>query len=348
MPSGFLTLESNSTPEDIQSAFSTGALEAVGLDDVPPAETLSTLADALRVHPTTRLHVNGSKFQGDLDWLDGFSHIEHLVIAAYYVTSYDVLSQFDRLKTLALGDTQKTGLSLEPLRGMVRLRDLFIHGKKRHTEVVQELTGLRQLMITRTGEKSLEFVREHPSLESVTVEFGSAHDLSALGTVPGLKALGLYQIQRLDDAALEFIASTPVIALSLGALPHVTTLRALTGRPRDTLRFLILEGLSGLGTLEPLAACRALEQVFLIESRPKDRNLGFIARAPRLRHLLSGDPYSRAEQAALLDEFHGETLWIRGKALRGDLKNRDILVQWRKPVDEFLEVVSRERRRVQP
>jgi hypothetical protein len=49
---------------------------------------------------------------------------------------------------------------------------------------------------------------------------------------------------------------------------------------------------------------------YLVDARPGDRDLGFLAREPRLRDWLTGDACSQDEQAALLDNFHSERLWL--------------------------------------
>jgi hypothetical protein len=126
------------------------------------------------------------------------------------------------------------------------------------------------------------------------------------------------------------------VAVSLGGLRNVRHLAALAEGPRKTLRYLTLERMTGLETLAHLARCRALEELCLIGAKPKDGRLDHAARANALRHLVVGDHYPRQQLEAADAAFRGETLWVRGKSLRGDPERATVAVGWRRPVSEYL------------
>lgn len=84
------------------------------------------------------------------------------------------------------------------------------------------------------------------------------------------------------------------------------------------------------------AAAAALEQLYLVESKPKDGSLDLVARGKALRHLVVGDHYPQQEIEATDAVFGGETLWCRGTSLRGDPERSNVDVRWRRPVEEYL------------
>jgi len=66
------------------------------------------------------------------------------------------------------------------------------------------------------------------------------------------------------------------------------------------------------------------------------RTLDIVAHGPALRHLVVGDRYPKQQVEATLAAFQGETLWIRGNALRGDTDRSNVDVSWRRPVEQYL------------
>jgi hypothetical protein len=185
--------------------------------------------------------------------------------------------------------------------------------------------------------KTLESLQGHPGLEVLTMDFGGIRDLAPLATLPNLRAVELYQVRKLATSDLDPIGDCRhLVALSLGALRNVENLRALTEAPSETLRFLTLERLGGLATLGDLAGCRALEEIFMVEAKPKDGRLDLIVAAPALRHLVVGDHYDKAQVARAKQGFNGQTLWIRGQSIVGDPDRSDVAVRWRRSVGDYL------------
>jgi hypothetical protein len=170
------------------------------------------------------------------------------------------------------------------------------------------------------------------------INFGTNRDLSALPEIPRLRALELYQVQRLDDGDLSVLgACRSLVVLSLGALRNVERLAFLRAAPAKTLRYLMLERLRGLSTLADVGDCTSLEQVYLVESKPQDGRLDLLTRAPHLRHVSCGDHYPKDARQAAAAAFRGRTLWVRGDVLRGDADDPDVVVGWRRPVGELLD-----------
>jgi hypothetical protein len=171
----------------------------------------------------------------------------------------------------------------------------------------------------------------------VEIDFGRIRALTPLAEIPGLRGLQLYRIRKPDTDDFAAVgACRSLIALSLGALRNVARLAALAQEPRKTLRYLTIERMTGLETLGDLVRCEALEQLHLVEARPKDGRLDLVARAPALRHLIVGDHYPKQQLEAAGHVFAGETFSVRGRSVRGDAERSDIAVRWRRPVADYL------------
>jgi hypothetical protein len=169
------------------------------------------------------------------------------------------------------------------------------------------------------------------------MDFGGIRDLTPLADLPCLRGLHLYQVRKLDTGDLAVLGDcTSLEALSLGALRNVNDLSMLARGPSETLRFLILERLTQLDTLAPVASCKRLEQLGLYESKPTDARLDVLLGAPRLSHLIVGDAYPREQFDALRARGGWKALWHRGNPVQDGKP----AVRWRAPVASLLESPS--------
>ena len=302
---------------------------------------LGAAASALAEYPEVGFRVYGRAVDPSLTWLGRFTHIRDLTIDLWHATSFDLLASFKRLQKLSLGETASRRPSLAFLRSLPAIEILRVEAHGKDFAAVGELTNLRQLHLRVPRVKTLESLRGHRALEVVTMDFGGIRDLTPLGDLPALRALELYQVRKLDTHDLDAIGECrSLMALSLGALRNVTRLSALARGPKNTLRYMTLEKMGGLETLEDLGSCTALEQLQLVESKPKDGRLDVVAHGSALRHLVVGDHYPKQQLEATLAAFEGETLWVRGKALRGDTDRSNVDVSWRRPVEQYLSLPS--------
>jgi hypothetical protein len=210
-------------------------------------------------------------------------------------------------------------------------------GPRQDFDAVGEVASLHRLALRVPRVKSLDALRGHAGIEIFEMDFGGIRDLSPLAAVPNLRALQLYQVRKLDTDNLDPVGECNALeVVSFGALRNVKSLRALAHGPAKTLRLLTLERLTGLETLDDLAACSQLEELGLYESRPADRRLDVLLACPRLNKLVAPDAYPDDQVDALKAGFRGETLVLRGGvAGRGDLA--DVAVRWRARVKGQLE-----------
>jgi hypothetical protein len=330
-------LKPDTAPNSVIPALAEHRPSLLQFSEPLPKRLLDAAAIALAEFPETRFRAYGRSIDPSLEWLEPFAHIRSLSIDLWHVTSFDCLAAFRNLRSLSLGETASTRPSLGFLRDLPGLEVLHIEAHDRDFAEIGGVKTLRELHLRVPRVKTLDPLRQHPRLEVVAINFGGIRDLSPLAEIPGLRALELYQVRKLDTSDLDALGECrSLLALSLGALRNVTRLTALTRCPTNTLRYLTMERMSGLETLADLAECVALEQIYLVESKPKDGRLDLLARSRSLRHLIAGDHYSKEQYEAADAAFSGETLWVHGKALRGDPDRGDIAVSWRRSVERYL------------
>jgi hypothetical protein len=334
---GIAQLHPDTDPQTVAAVLERERPDTLQFNEQLPGDLLDTAADALRAFPEVCLRVYGDEIDPSLGWLARFDHVRCLSIDCWDVKSFDVLGSFRNLERLGLGATASKRPSLAFLRQLPRLARLGASADWRDFDAVGDVRTLRQLSTNASASANFGVLRAHPALEVLELNFGSNRDLSALADMPRLRALELYQIQRLDENDLSVLGDcASLVVLSLGALRNVRHLAFLRREPSQTLRYLIMERMRGLRTLADVGECEALEQVYLAESKPEDGRLDLLARAKRLEHLASGDHYSKEQRDAAEGVFRGRTLWTRGEVLRGDPKSDDVVVAWRRPVGELL------------
>jgi len=301
----------------------------------PPDGVLAEAARVLALHPDVELRAYDRTVDPSLAWLSGFERVRHLQLDLWHATSFDVLARFVDLRTLSLGQTASKRPSLAFVRELAHLEVLSVEAHDKDFDAVADVASLRRLHLHRSRARSLEALRGHPAIEVFAMHFGAIRDLGPLADVPRLRGVELYQVRKLDTDDLDALGACHALeALSLGALRNVTGLGVLGGHPRTTLRYLTLEHLTGLATLADVARCEALEQLGLYESRPADKQLDVLLRAPNLRHLVVGDVYPRDQVEAMKAQFDGETFRYRADYLRGN--GAGVEVAWRRPVHEYL------------
>jgi hypothetical protein len=302
-----------------------------------PDRLLDAAAKALARSPDVGFRAYGRTVDPTLGWLERFVDVRDLSLDLWQVTSFDVLAGFKHLARLSLGETASKRPSLAFLRALPQIEVLRIEAHDRDFAAVADVESLRELYLRVPRAKTLDPLSAHPRLEVIEIDFGGIRDLEPLTRLPALRGVQLYQVRKLDTDDLGALGDCEsLVALSLGALRNVENLAALARGPRRTLRYLTLERMTGLSTLADLGECEALEQVYLAESKPADGRLDVVARAPSLEHFVVGDSYPKQQLDAVDQAFGGETLWVRGKSLRGDPERRNVAVGWRRPVAQYL------------
>src|SRR5262245_20021819 len=101
--------------------------EHVQFDERLPADVAGAVADALRSRPEVELYVYGMRegtLDGQLDFLRGFEHVQHLSLNVNGLTGVDGLSRFTGLRSLGLQGMRKRNISIAVLEHTPRLERL--------------------------------------------------------------------------------------------------------------------------------------------------------------------------------------------------------------------------------
>jgi hypothetical protein len=240
-----------------------------------PTKIMWALAAAMRDHPEVALYVYGHRGSGPIDsglaFLDGFEHVRSLSLALDELEGFDGLERFSELRKLQLAHRKKRSVAV--LRELTQLQDLSVSVPGADMSIVASLDRLEILNMT-AARGALVPLTDHPTLQRLTLHYGTERDLAPLATCRQLRAL------------------------------------AANGSP---VRFLELEQLPALSTFAPLAELPQLEACTLFDTRPNDRSLAPLVAAPRLAEVFIGGnkPFPKTEVDALATAFAGRRFRYR-------------------------------------
>jgi hypothetical protein len=153
---------------------------------LPPA-LLDAVAAALAVHPEVPLRVYGREVDPSLDFLRRFRHVRHLTVEVWNATDFSLLGEFRALESLGLGQTRSHAPSLDFLRSLPQLTELWIEAHDKGFDAVGEVAGLRCLSLRVPRAKSLAALAGHPKLTVFEMDFGGIRDLAPLTDVAQLR-----------------------------------------------------------------------------------------------------------------------------------------------------------------
>lgn len=295
----------------------------------PVREVVHAAVRAVRTTDDVLLYVVGDGTELDPGLLSAFGDVRNVNLNTGGLRDYGFLAGFSALRSLVIQGAAPTPVDLAFLDDLPQLERLTVHGRVRHPEAVGRSSRL-EFLGTTSNASLLEATAEHPRLKHLDISFGSYVDLGPLATMPSLRGVGLYRISGLTGDHLAPLGQCAgLLTLSLGALRHVNHLRALRAGPASTLRVLLLEQVRELPDLSDIGECRALTELGLYESRPRDRRLEPLRTLTRLSHLVLGDVYPREEISAL-ERWYSGSLHYRNTIARGERRPR-----WRTPLDEL-------------
>jgi hypothetical protein len=185
--------------------------------------------------------------------------LRELSVGIYELPDFTFLTQVPAgLVGLALGETRRSSLSLEPLPRFVGLRRLSISGHRKSLESIASLPLLESLVLSGMKSPELGFLASLTKLRRLEMFLGGSEDLSAIADATALEHLGLCWIRRLAD--LGFISRMKALQfLSLEKLKQVRQLPDFSGLTR--LRGLSLDTMKGLSDVSAIAKAPALEWI---------------------------------------------------------------------------------------
>ena len=284
----------------------------IQFDQPLPNKLHGALADALADHPDVGLYVYGHyglDIDQTLSFLQGYEAVEELGVNLNGLRSLEGLQRFARVKRLSV---VRSGIRfrLDPLLAMPDLEELIIEAPAKGDTVLGQIPKLKQLGMS-AAKGALAPLVGHARLERLSLHYGTERDLTTLATLPALRDLSIWQIQKLSVDHLQPVGRIARLeALRLGALRHVDSLAFLEVAAAH-LRYLELEQLTVLETLQPLAKFRELRAIVMFDSKPADRSLAPLRSLPALEDIMVGDVYPAGEVEGLVSGHPDAWIGVR-------------------------------------
>lgn len=194
--------------------------------------------------------------------------LDALSLGVYELDGFDVLKDLrPTLHSLSLGQTRSKKPDLAPLSRFVSLKTIYIEGHTKNIGVLGGLSSLEDVTLRSTTTPDLDFLTPLTRMWSLDIKLGGTTNLAAIGGMPGIKYLELWQIRGLSD--IDVISDLPGLQNAyLQSLPQVTVLPPLH-RLRD-LRRLVLDNMKGMRDLAALETAPALQDFAYIDARGKN------------------------------------------------------------------------------
>ena len=219
------------------------------------------LAAFLVNYPGMPLRAYGHSLR-DLEFLQFFPRLRHVVVHNYEVASFDGLRHLPTdLQSLVLGETISRRCTLGILRRFPRLRSLGVTGHRKDLDAISDLHDLERLTLRSLRLPDLQVLLPLQKLQSLTLHGTGTTDLGVLPSLARLRSLVLSTLRGLADLS-PIGAVTALELLHLERLPSVTSLPSLANL--TALRRLHIEQLKGLADLTPIGTAPALEELLLI------------------------------------------------------------------------------------
>ena len=226
-----------------------------------------------RLPAVSSLSLDGLQDAEHLEELSALANLKALSLGIYRLDQPMILADpaFTRLERLRVDETKRGNLSLSPVAGMTRLRDLIV-AQETDIEALGECVQLRSLRLHNIGRSvRLGFVNRLVNLDSLALILGGRDDLSEIRHA-GLTELEIVRVRGLST--IDTSAFPGLRKLVIEDQLRLTSLAFTERSGRLTRLRLInckqLEHLDGLAQLQDLHELRiygtALEFDALLES----------------------------------------------------------------------------------
>jgi hypothetical protein len=192
----------------------------------------------------------------------------------------DVLAALgvQRLEHFTLARTLTPPIDLSPIGEARSLRTLRLLGRGKNTESIRDCTSLTELAIEPSPKFSLDFINQLNSLETLKFVLGRTTSIAAIGSLPSLRDLSLFEVHLLED--LGDLQRFPRLwRLQLSDQPRIAELHV--GSSNAALEHMRLYSVPALHTIKGLSSLPALKSLWAYDSR---LDIPWSALPPTLTH----------------------------------------------------------------
>jgi len=201
----------------------------------------------------------------DLGFLARFPGLAGFEIYDEEFDRFDELDQLPAvLRSLTLGQTRSSKLSLRRLERFSQLESLYLEGHGKDLESLASLGRLRELTLHSISAPNLAVLEELPALDWLALKEGRFEAFDALGRLRQIRYLELWRVGGLEK--LDFVGTLSALQfLFLQSLSKVKRLPSFASLA--SLHRAHLESLKAVRDLRPLAAAPSLEELVLVDMK---------------------------------------------------------------------------------
>ena len=278
----------------------------------PKNGQLEKVISAIKKRPEIELRFYGDYSEELIDW-GNLTEIQNLQIDLWETNDLREISSLRNLKRLGITENVKSKVSLKILEPLQNL-ETFYTSISKDVETISKLPNLEFLSLNEIKKDNLDFLTNLKNLQVLWLSMGSFKDFSGLAQIESLQKLQVHQVRGFDSESINPVLenSKRLWALKLDNLKNIKNLDFIPYMPQ--IKYLSMEGIKNLDTYAPIKNSKTMETIAGYNCRPADKSLeGLI----NLKEIWLGDSYTKIEIERLLNANDAESIWIRGKNLKG-------------------------------
>lgn len=278
----------------------------------PKNGQLEKVISAIKKRPEIELRFYGDYSEELIDW-GSLTEVQNLQIDLWETSDLREISSLRNLKRLGITKNVKSKVSLDILEPMQNLESFYTSISK-DVETISKLPNLEFLSLNEIKKDNLDFLTNLKNLQVLWLSMGSFKDFSGLSKIENLQRLQVHQVRGFESEVINPILKdcSQLWALKLDNLKSIKNLDFIPSMPE--IKYLTMEGIKNLDTYAPITNSKSMETIAGYNCRPADKSLDGLK---RLKEIWLGDSYTKSEVDNLLNDNDAESIWIRGKNLKG-------------------------------
>lgn len=281
---------------------------------IPKTKQLEKVAELVKKIPTIDLRFYGDYPEESINW-EILTDITNLQIDLWHIKTLNQISNLTKLKKLAITKMVSSKVSLSIIEPLQNLETLYTSISK-GIETVGLIKNLKFLSLREIKQNDLDFLKGNQQLKELWMSFGSFNNFKGISYLQELEKLNLHQVRGLDNSTAKDIINdeNKIWALKLEDLKHLTNLDFIAKMKK--LRYLYIQGLKKIESYDAIAEIKSLDT--FNGNKPLD---GSLSGLKNLKHIIIGGIYPKEEIDNLSNQNNIETLWYKGKFLKGKQSN---------------------------
>ena len=280
---------------------------------IPKTKQLEKVVELVNKNPRIDLRFYGDYAEESIDWKI-LTDITNLHLDLWNIKTLKQISNLTKLKKLAITKLVSSKVSLSIIEPLQNLETLYTSVSK-GIETVGLINNLNFLCLSEIKHNDLNFLKGNQKLKELSISLGSFKNFKGISYLNELEKLNLHQIRGFDNITAKEIINdeNKIWALKLEDLKHLN-LDFIAKMSK--LRYLYIHGLKNIESYDVLAEIKSLES--FNGNKPLNASLSGLK---NLKHIFIGGTYQKEEIDNLFNQKNIETLWYKGKYIKGKQSN---------------------------